>query len=430
MGKNKRIVITGMSINTPLGDDLDTFFENLIAGRSGISKWKFFDNDGVLSKVGGDLSGYDFDSKVRGLKAKLPHDMYEKFRKLVKRAPFSTRFSLICAADAWIDAGLKDEGDPCQRAVLVGGHNLNDKYLMDNHSTFLEEPEYIDGLFALLSLDTDHAASVSEVLGWMGPAYTLGGACASGNIAMRNAMDEIRYHDCEMAMVVGPVLQFSEMGVQSMALMGAISYNKFNDQPTKASRPYDVDREGFVPSHGAGAIVLESLEHAKKRNAKIYAEVLGVVATAEACHLPNPSMEGQARTIANLLKKSGVTPDEIDFVSAHSTSTPLGDISELGALKKVFKGHAKNLKINAPKSMLGHTCWSAPLIETVAAVMQMKNKKLHPSINIENLDPEVDLNVCANNAIDHDVKFILKNSFGFGGISCCSLIKRFDSDSI
>ena len=215
-----------------------------------------------------------------------------------------------------------------------------------------------------------------------------------------------------------------------MALIGAISFNKFNDQPTKASRPYDGNREGFVPSHGAGAIVLESLEHAQKRNADIYAELLGVEATAEACHLPNPSLDGQARTISNLLRKTGVRPEEIDYVSAHSTSTPLGDISELGALKKVFGDHAKKLKINAPKSMLGHTCWSAPLVETVAAVMQMKNKKLHPSINIENLDPEVDLDVCANKAVDHEIHYILKNSFGFGGISCCSLLKRFDPDSI
>ncbi len=424
-----RVVITGMSINTPLGDNLGTFYENLIAGRSGITEWKFFKHNGVLSKIGGDLSDYDFTAKTNELKTKLPPDMFDRFRKLVKKAPFSTKFSLICAADAWLDANLDEDDNPTLRAVLVGGHNLNDKYLMDNHSTFMEEPDYIDGLMALLSLDTDQAASVSEVLGWMGPAYTLGGACASGNIAMRNAMDEIRHHDCEMAMVVGPVLQFSEMGVHSMALMGAISFSKFNDQPAVASRPFDKEREGFVPSHGAGAIVLENLEHALKRNADIYAEVLEVVATAEACHLPNPSMEGQARTISSLLQKSNVKPEEIDFVSGHSTSTPLGDISELKALKKVFGDHAKNLKINAPKSMLGHTCWSAPLVETVATVLQMRHNKLHPSINIDNLDPEVDLDICANKAIEHEVNFALKNSFGFGGISCCSLLKRFDVNS-
>jgi len=425
-----RVVITGMSINTPIGDDLDTFYRNLIAGRSAITRWKFFENKDVLSKVGGDLSDYDFDAKVQGLKDKLPDEMFQRFRRLVKKAPFSTRFSLICAVDAWLDAGLDSSGDLERRGVLVGGHNLNEKYLIDNHLVFLEEPEYIDSLMALLYLDTDHATSVSEVLGWMGPAYTLGGACASGNVALRNAFDEIRHHDCEMMMVVGPVLQFSAMGVQSMALMGAISFTRFNDRPAEASRPFDADREGFIPAHGAGAIVLENLDHALRRNARIHAELLGVAAMADACHLPNPSMEGQARTILRLLRQTGVPPEKIDFVSGHATSTPLGDISELMAIKKVFGDHARKLKINAPKSMLGHTCWSAPLVETVASVMQLKHKKLHPSINIENLDPDVDLDVCANRAVDHEAHYILKNSFGFGGISCCSLIKRFDENEL
>jgi 3-oxoacyl-(acyl-carrier-protein) synthase len=230
--------------------------------------------------------------------------------------------------------------------------------------------------------------------------------------------------------VVGPVLDFSQMGVHAMALLGAITYESYNDTPEKASRPYDKAREGFVPSHGAGVLVLEELGHALRRGARIYAEVLGCTATSDGCHLPSPSTDGQARTLERLLRRCEVRPDEIDFICAHATSTPLGDLSELNAIRRVFGDHAKKLKINAPKSMLGHTCWSAPAVETVAALLQMQGKKLHPSINIDELDPEVDLDVCANVAVDHEIQLMVKNSFGFGGLNCCALYRRFDASKL
>ena len=164
--------------------------------------------------------------------------------------------------------------------------------------------------------------------------------------------------------------------------------------------------------------------------ATIYAEVLGCTATADGCHLPSPSTEGQARTISRLLRRAEVRPEEVDFVCAHATSTPLGDRSEINAIKTAFGDHAHKLKINAPKSMLGHTCWSAPVVETVAALMQLKHNRLHPSINIDKLDPEIDLDVCANEAQDFEINTILKNSFGFGGLNCCSLYRRFDPSSV
>jgi len=338
---------------------------------------------------------------------------------------------VLCAADAWLDAGLGEGGDPTRRAVLVGGHNLNERYFAANYETFLhDEPDYIDSMAALHMLDTDHAGSVCEMLGWQGAAYTLGGACASANVALRSAIDEIRHHDHDVAMVVGPVLDFSQMGVHAMALLGAITYESFNDEPHRASRPYDLRREGFVPSHGAGVLVLEELGHALKRGAKIYAEVLGCTSTSDGSHLPAPSTDGQARTIERLLRRAGVRPDQIDYISAHATSTPLGDLSEVNAIKRVFGDHAKHLKINAPKSMLGHTCWSAPAVETVAAMLQMRGKKLHPSINIEEMDPEVSLNVCANVPVDHEIQLMVKNSFGFGGLNCCALYSRFDPNSL
>ncbi|MBI4702650.1 MAG: beta-ketoacyl-[acyl-carrier-protein] synthase family protein [Deltaproteobacteria bacterium] len=420
----KRIVITGMAINTPLGDTLDAYFDNLIAGKSAIRHWICVDTSGVYSKVGGDLSDYDFETKLATLAGAMPEDVHKRLRKLVRRAPFSTKLSLLCAADAYLDAGLHGSVDPTRHAVVVGGHNLNKLYLHENYVQFVEEPDFIDSMASMLSLDTDHAASVAEMLGIHGAIYTVGGACASGNVALRNAVDEIRYHDYDVALVVGAALEYAPMDLHAMCLMGAISFQSFNDEPSKASRPYDTRREGFVPSHGSGALVVESLDHARARGARIHAEVLGVTAMSDGCHLPTPSMEGQARTMTRLLKQAGVRPEEIDFVSAHATSTPLGDLSELSAIKRVFGEHARKLKINAPKSMLGHTCWSAPTVETVAAIMQMKRGFLHPSINIENLDPGVDLDVCANRPVRHEVRCFLKNSFGFGGINCCCIMRR------
>jgi 3-oxoacyl-(acyl-carrier-protein) synthase len=422
-----------MGINTPIGDNLDDFYTNLIAGKSAITNWKWLENEAVYSKVGGDLSEYDVTSKVASLKSALTPSTHKRLRQLVKKAPFSTGISALVSIDAWIDAGLagkEDTLDPTRRATLVGGHNLNERYFTTNYEIFLDEPDYIDSLAALLMLDTDHAGTVSEVIGSQGAAYTLGGACASANMALRSSIDEIRHHDHDIALCVGPVLDFSQMGPHAMAMMGAITFQSFNDTPTLASRPYDIRREGFVPSHGAACLVLEELGHALERGARIYGEVLGCTATSDGCHLPSPSTEGQARTVERLLRRCGIKPEQVDFVCAHATSTPLGDLSEIRALKTVFGGHAYKLKINAPKSMLGHTCWSAPAVETVAAMLQMKHGRLHPSINVDEIDPEIDLDVCANEPVDHQIEIMLKNSFGFGGLNCCALFRRFDTASI
>ena len=426
--QNRRIAITGMAINTPLGDELDFFYQQLIEGKSAIGHWKFFKDEAVYSKFGGDLSDYDVKAKLAALEGCLPEAMHARLRRLCKKAPFSTALSMLCAVDAWLEADLDSAGDPGVRAVLVGGHNLNQRYLIDNHRVFLDEPDYIDALAALLMLDTDHAGSVSEVLGWQGAVYTVGGACASGNLGLRSAIDEIKYHGHDLVMLVGAVLDFSPLDLQAMALMGAISIESFNEEPERASRPFDVRREGFVPAHGAGALVLEELEHARNRGAHIYAEMLGCTTKADGCHLPPPSTEGQARVIMTLLQNTEVRPEEVDFVCAHATSTPLGDLSELGALKQVFGKHAYQLKINAPKSMLGHTCWSASVVETVAALLQMQHGTLHPSINVEELDPEIDLDVCANESVQHEIQVMLKNSFGFGGLNSCAIYRRFDEN--
>jgi 3-oxoacyl-(acyl-carrier-protein) synthase len=381
----------------------------------------------VYSKVGGDLSDYDWAAKLAVLEGHLPAATFKRLRRLAPRAPWTTRLSMLLGADAWRDAGLAHaELDPEAGAVVVAGHNLNALYQSNTRTTFEDEPDFIDGMTSLYSLDTDHAGSLSEILQVCGPIYTVGGACASANIAIRAAIDEVRHHGVSHALVVGAVLEFAPVDVHAMALMGAITYQSFNDDPERASRPYDTRREGFVPSHGGAALVIERLDTALSRGARIYAEILSCAAGSDGNHLPQPSADGQARTMVRALREAGLRPEDIDYVNAHATSTPVGDLTELASIKRVFGDHARKLKINAPKSMLGHTCWSAPAVETVAAILQMQAGKLHRSVNIDEIDPAVDLDVCREGNVDVPIRTIMKNSFGFGGIDCVSILRRFD----
>ena len=419
MSKAKRIAITGMAINTPLGDTLDGYLEGLLAGRSALSRWKKLDTSRIYSKVGADLTGYDTHAKIASLEGVIPPTVHRKLRRLVHKAPWSTGLSMLLAVEGFRDAKLFGTGvDPTRIAAIVAGHNINFNYQYENRLQFAEEPDFMDSLLALTGLDTDHAGSVSETLDIRGPIYTIGAACASGNTAARLAMDEIRYHGVDVALVVGAVLDFSPVELHAMALMGAISYQNFHDTPTKASRPFDTRREGFVPAHGGATLVLEEWEAARRRGARIYAEIVGIEANSDANHLPQPSEEGQSRLMTRLLNDCDIRPDQVDYVNAHATSTPLGDLTEIRSIKRVFGQHAYKLKINATKSMLGHTCWAAPNVETVAAVLQMNAGRLHPSINVEEMNPEIDLDVCANESVAHPVRYCLKNSFGFGGINC------------
>ena len=424
----KRVAVTGMAINTPLGDNLDVLLEGLLAGRSALGNWTGFDTSRIYAKIGADLSQYDVSAKLASLEARLPPEMHHRVRKLVGRVAWSTRLSMLLAVEAYVDAALAGfDHDPERVAAIVAGHNINANYQYENRVQFAEEPDFIDSMLALHGLDTDHAGCISEVLNIRGPIYSVGAACASGNAALRCGVDEIRYHDAQVAVVVGAVLDLSPVELHAMALMGAISCDSFNHEPEKASRPFDVLREGFVPAHGGGAMILEDMQHALERGARIYAEVLGVESVSDANHLPQPSVEGQARLMARVLQKCKVGLEEIDYISAHATSTPLGDLTEIRSIKQTFGRHAYRLKVNATKSMLGHTCWAAPIVETIAAILQMNACRLHPSINIDELDPEIDLDVCATVApIAYPVRTMLKNSFGFGGINSVSVLRRYE----
>ena len=264
MSRNDRIVVTGMSINTPLADTLDGFLAGLLAGRSAISRWKTLDVSRCYSKIGADLSDYDVKAKLDALEATLDPSVFKRARKLILKAPWTIKLSVLLAIDAFIDGAVIGSGvDLTRVAGVIAGHNINCKHHYDNRLQYEEEPDHIDPLLALTGLDTDHAGSVSEALGIRGPIYTVGAACASANTALRAAIDEIRYHDMDMALVTAAVLDFSPLELQAMCIVGATTFQSFNDEPEKGSRPWDVRREGFVPAHGGAALLVEKSRFGK-----------------------------------------------------------------------------------------------------------------------------------------------------------------------
>jgi len=277
------------------------------------------------------------------------------------------------------------------------------------------------------AIDPNVPALITEVLGLHGPTFTIGGACASGNLALREGFRDIQAGESDAAVIAGGLFDMSPGDIQASVIINAVVVKpEYQDQPEKASRPFDSSRAGFVYSHGAGTLMLEALEHALARGARIHGEVLGVRANANACHLPAPAAEVQGRLIRELLAATGTGPDDVDYASCHATGTPGGDLEEIQAIKMAFGNHAYKMKLNAAKSMLGHTCWASPIVETIAGLMEMKHGRLHPTINIDRQDPRVDLDVCASGPVEHQIRYMLKNSFGFGGINACSLIRRYE----
>jgi len=424
----RRVVITGMGTFNPLGDTLDGYYQALIGGRSGIRRWRSLDMKDIECKIGGDLGDYDFQTAMERFRVKLGAEGFKKLKKLFRSATFSAKAAVLCSLAAWLDAGLFAKGvDPLRTSVVVGGHNLNSNYIFENTRRFLVDTESIDPLGGVEAIDPNVPALITEVLGLQGPTLTVGGACASGNLALREGFRDIVTGESDTAVVAGGLFDMSPGDIQASVVINAVVVKpEYQDHPEKASRPFDAGRAGFVYSHGAGTLLLEELEQALRRGAPIYGEVLGVRANANSSHLPAPAAEIQSRLIHDLLRSTGTDPRDVDYVSCHATGTPAGDLEEIRAIKGAFGDHAPHLKLNAAKSMLGHTCWAAPIVETIAGLLQMKHGRLHPTINIDRQDPEIDLEVCAAGPVEHQIRCMLKNSFGFGGINACSLIRRYE----
>jgi 3-oxoacyl-(acyl-carrier-protein) synthase len=425
---DRRVVITGMSTINPLADNLEDYYAKLIAGKSGVRVWKSIDLSKVENKVGGDLGDYDWAAALEKLKDVLGDD-FKPVRKLFKFATFSSRLAMLTALNAWKDAGLFVPGarkgeDPYRTMSVVAGHNLNSNYISQIWDQFKIEPEHIPPLSSVEAIDNNAPALITELFNLHGPAYTIGGACASGNLALRDAVRDLRIGEIDRAVVCGAVFDVSPADIMASSIINSVVVKpELQKDPTQASRPFDVKRNGFVYSHGSATLIVETLESAKARGARIHAEVLGIKASANGCHLPMPGATHQAWAMRGALQQAGIDPTEIGYANCHATGTPAGDIEELQAMKEVFGKHIYSMKMNAPKSMLGHTCWASPLVETIGGILQLKHGRLHPTINISQLAPEVDVDVCANQAQDTKADTMIKNSFGFGGLNCCSIIR-------
>ncbi|MGD2071473.1 MAG: beta-ketoacyl-[acyl-carrier-protein] synthase family protein [Gemmatimonadota bacterium] len=423
----KRIVITGLGAVTVVGTTPEAFHASLVQGRSGITRWKRPQDERWYSRVGGDLSDFDLAAHLEEQGGRYPAEHVKECRALMRAAPLVTRLVSAAALQAWHDAELPARIPPERIGHVLGGHNLNAGYFVENALVFhRDEPDYIEPLFGLHSLDTDVLSATSELLTVKGPSFTVGGACASGHLALLAGVDLLRAGRADAVLVTGAPIELEPMAVHSWALLDAISTRSFNDEPERASRPFDALREGFVPSEGAGALILETLASARGRRARIHGELLGMSSTSDACRLTRPDLDGQLRAIRLALEDARVTPDQVDYVNAHATSTPLGDTVEVAAIKAALGGRAHEIPVSSTKSMIGHCLSAAAILEMIATLLQIRDGVLHPTINQEQPDPELDLDFVPNQAREASLAVALSNSFGFGGINSCAVVGRWN----
>ncbi len=420
-----RVVVTGLGIVCPLGDRPERLIEALLAGRSGIVRLSGMPA-GVYAQIGGDLRDFDLTAHLDS-RRDLPADLVRRARRLLRATPPPGQITAAAALQAVCGAGLADGSGGERLGHVLAGHNLNQCYIVDNAMTLREDPEGIEPLYGLYALDTDVLSVVSELVGARGPSFTIGNACASGNIALLTAQDLLRAGRADAVLVTAAPSDLSPVMLQGWALIDALSYRSFNDRPERASRPFDAAREGFVPCMAGAAMMVETLDHARRRGAPVLAEILGAASSSDASRLPKPDHAGQVRSIRLALADAGVSADDVDYVNAHATSTPLGDAVEVAALKTALGRRAYAVPVNSSKSMLGHCLTSAGLVEAVATVLQITAGAVHPTINLDTPDPDLDLDFVPGEARPHAIDVAISNSFGFGGLNSTVVLGRLSS---
>jgi 3-oxoacyl-(acyl-carrier-protein) synthase len=420
----RRVVITGMGAITVIGDTPDAFHASLVAGRSGIGPWKRPRDERHYSQIGGDLSDFDLAAHLDGQRRYRP-DLIKRCLALMRATPLAPRLVAAAALQAYHDAALSEAIAPERIGHVLAGHNVNAGYIVQNGLTFYQEdPDYIEPLFGLLCMDTDVLAATSELLTLKGPSFTVGGACASGNVALLAGLDLLRAGRADAVLVTGAPIELEPVALQGWALMDAIAIRSFNDAPERASRPFDARREGFVPSEGAGALVLETWPSARARGARVYGELLGASTVSDASRLTRPDLDGQIRAMRLAMEDARIAAADVDYVNAHATSTTLGDAVEVAAIKAALGARAAEIPVNSTKSMIGHCLTSAAILELVATLQQMRHRVLHPTINQDERDPELDLDFVPNQSRPARIDLALSNSFGFGGINACVAVGR------
>ena len=412
----RRVVVTGMGVVSPLGNDADTYWNNLVAGQSGIGPITLIDASMFDCRIAGEVKGFD------------PAPFFNN-PKDARRADRYVQFGMAASKMAWKDAGLATDGiDPTRFGVMVGSGIGGLGTLEDQHRHLLQKgPSRVSPFTIPMMIANICAGMVSIELGLLGPNMSIVTACATGNHNIGEAWRLIRAGDADGMVAGGAEATILPMGLAGFGNMKAISCR--NDEPTRASRPFDKGRDGFVMGEGAAVVVLEELEHARRRGAAILAEIIGYGMSADAYHLsaPHPEGDGARRCMKAALRNGSCPPDKIDYVNAHGTATPLGDICETKAIKEVFGAHARNgLVVSSTKSMTGHLLGAAGGVEAAACIGAIRNGIVPPTINLEDPDPECDLDYVPNVAREMKVDYALSNSFGFGGHNASILLKRFD----
>ena len=410
-----RVVITGMGAITPLGNSVSEFWQACVEGKSGIDYVTQFDATGYPSRIAGEVKGFD------------PQDYMD--RRVARRMSRFSQFAVAASQQALqaAELDLRREEDPGRVGVLLGNGIGGLPNIEAAVNTIREKGGMrIDPFFMAKMLPNMAAAQLSMTLGAKGYSNTVITACAAGTQAMGDSLDLIRAGRADVVLTGGTEAALCELGLSGFAVMRALSTR--NDEPQKASRPFDRDRDGFVAAEGAAIFVFEDLERARRRNAPIIAEIAGYGACSDANHVVAPCADGEgaSRAMTWAMEDAGVTPEEIDYISAHGTSTKLNDSSETFAIKKAFGEQAYRVPISATKSMIGHPFGAAGALESVACLESMRHGIIHPTINYEHPDPECDLDYVPNEARRADIRVALKNSFGFGGQNACLLFKRLE----
>ncbi len=409
----RRVVVTGMGAITPLGNTVDEFWKNLIAGKSGVANITQFDSSGYDTRIAAEVKGFD------------PVTFIDK--KSVKRMDPFTHFALASAEMAVVDSNLNFEKENRDRIGVIFGSGIGGMwtYYYQSKELYSSGPNRISPLFVPMMIADIASGYIAIRFGIKGPNYATTSACATASHAIADSMMIIERGDADIMFTGGSEASICPIGIAGFNAMKAMSTR--NDEPEKASRPFDAQRDGFVMGEGGSVLILEELEHAKNRGAKIYAELAGFGLTSDAFHItaPAPGGEGAVRSMNLAIKDAGLQKEDIDYINAHGTSTPHNDKNETQAIKTLFDEHAYKLHVSSIKSMVGHLLGAAGGVEAIATIKSITDNIIPPTINYEFPDPECDLNYVPNVAVRKTVNAAISNTFGFGGHNASLLFKKY-----
>lgn len=395
---------------SPVGIGVETSWANLVAGKSGITRISKFDPSNFSSQIAGEVKDFDVSQFLPAKEA--------------RRMDVFIQYGLAAAIEAVKDSGIVATEENAERIGVSIGSGIGGLRLIEETNDTYDEggPRKISPFFIPGTIINMISGNLSIMYGFKGPNVSIVTACTTGTHSIGDAARMIEYGDADVMIAGGAEAAITELSVGGFAAARALSTR--NDDPATASRPWDKDRDGFVIGEGAGVMVLEEYESAKKRGAKIYAELVGYGMSADAYHMTAPNMDGPRRSMRNAMQNAGINPDQVQFINAHGTSTPLGDTNETNAIRAAFGDHAKNLVVNSTKSMTGHLLGGAGGLESVFTVLSIHHQISPPTINLFNQDPECDLDYCANSARDLKIEYALKNNFGFGGTNGSLVFKK------